>query len=534
MKRIDALVADVVRPMFESASLISRSLVAPLRDVRSAEHQELALKIATQGAVLLKNQGLLPIVKRTRSLAVIGDDAGGHVQTTEKYGGFVNDPHFAVRTPLDAISARARETRQDRICRRHPGNGAAADGSFQRADDGKWRWRWVTATWFGSADFTGPPLFSTTDPTVDLSRPPHGLPTVWSVRWQGRLTPPRTGRYRFSLSGGGDSALYINGHRVVLTVKQDFTSVTHGVVHLNAKLPAVVRIDYSMAATISPPTLQWGWQMPDELFTQAIAAAKRADTVAVFASDRVSEGGDRTDLKLPGDQDQMIAAVAAANPRTIVVLHTVGPVLMPWLPKVAAVIESWYPGEEAAGAIAAILFGDSNPSGKLPVTFPASETQGPDSNANRFPGVRGRVHYEEGLLVGYRYYDSQQQAPLFPFGFGLSYTSFEFGELQIETAVDRFIIEGTLRNSGHRDGAEVVQLYLGYPKDAEEPPWQLKGFQRVVLAPGEQQSFRFNVSRSDLAVWDERQHKWLIPSGKFQIGVGSSSRNLVRRAYIEL
>jgi len=322
LKRIDALVEDVVRPMFRLGLIDAPTLGSAGASVRSAEHQKLALKIASQGSVLLKNLGVLPLAQDTRSLAVIGDDAGAHVQTTEKYGGFVNDPQFAVRAPLEAISERARGLIKIEYATGTLGTGPLPTVPANALTPENRPGVGLTATWFGSADFNTP-LLTTTDPSVDLRQPPAGLPPVWSVRWQGRLTPPRTGRYRFSLSGGGDSTLYVNGHTVVRTLKQGFTSVTHGVVHLTAKRPVSVRIEYSMAPTISTPTLQWGWQIPDDLFTRAVAAAKRADTVVVFASDRVSEGGDRSDLKLPGDQDQLIAAVAAANPRTIVVLHTV-------------------------------------------------------------------------------------------------------------------------------------------------------------------------------------------------------------------
>jgi beta-glucosidase len=533
-KQLDALVEDVVRPMFRLGLVDNPAHGSATADVRSAKHQKLALEIATQGSVLLKNAGILPLTRSTRSLAVIGDDAGEHVQTTERYGGFVNDPNFKVRAPLEVIRERARGLTKIEYAPGTLGNGplptvpANVLSPANRSGEG------LTAAWFGSGDCSPPLVLTTTDPTVDLRQPPAGLPRVWSVRWQGLLTPPRSGRYRFSLSGGGDSALYVNGREVVRTVKQGFTSVTHGVIDLTARKPVSVRIDYSMAATISPPTLQWGWQIPDELFAQAIAAARRTDTVVVFASDQVSEGGDRTDLNLPGDQDQLITALAAANPHTIVVLHTVGPVLMPWLPKVAGVIESWYPGEEAGAAIAALLFGDSDPSGKLPMTFPASETQGPDATTQQFPGVHGRVRYAEDLLVGYRYYDSARKAPLFPFGFGLSYTTFKMSNLTIESAADKFTVEGTVRNSGRRPGAEVVQIYLGYPESAREPPWQLKGFERIALAPGEMQRFRFIVSRSDLAVWDDEHRHWFLPSGRFQIGVGSSSRDIAQRASIDL
>ena len=393
--------------------------------------------------------------------------------------------------------------------------------------------RGLSANWFGSSDFSHP-LFETLDSQVDLHQAPAGLPKVWSVRWTGFLTPPRSGRYRFSLSGGGDAALYLNDREVVRIVKQGFTSVSHGVIDLAAGERVAVRIDYSMAPTISPPGLQWGWQIPDTLLDQAVDAARSADAVIVFVSDRVSEGGDRTTLSLPGDQDQLIERVAAANPHTIVVLHTVGPVLMPWLHRVAAVLAAWYPGEEASAAIAALLFGDRNPSGKLPMTFPANENQGPDSHTAQFPGMEGRVEYAEDLQVGYRYYDSQRLAPLFPFGFGLSYTSFFIGKLKVERTNEGLVVSGVVRNSGARRGSEVVQVYVGYPAMSQEPPWQLKGFERVGLAPGELRHLRFVIKKSDLAIWDTDHSRWIEPAGRFQIGIGNSSRAIVQRAAVEL
>jgi beta-glucosidase len=236
-------------------------------------------------------------------------------------------------------------------------------------------------------------------------------------------------------------------------------------------------------------------------------------------------------LNLPGDQNQLIAAVAAANPNTVVVLHTVGPVLMPWLSQVAAVIEAWYPGEEAGGAIAGILFGDVDPSGKLPMTFPSSEVQGPDTTPEHFPGVDGTVTYAEELGVGYRYYDMTGHTPLFPFGFGLSYTRFGIGPVHVtRSGADAFRIEGSVTNIGRRDGATVVELYVGFPRSAGEPPWQLKGFNRIELAAGERRQFHFEIDRRALSVWDSALHRWTVPSGVFQIGVGSSSRDIERRS----
>ncbi len=532
--RLDSMVENVLRPVFRLGLDIAPP-GPPAASVRSAEHQALALKIAAQGAVLLKNTGILPLEKPLRTLAVIGDDASAHVQTTERYGGFVNDPHLPIRAPLAAISERAQGLMQVKYSAGTLGTAGLTPVPASVLSPQRGRGAGLTASWYGTADLSGSPVRTTLESSIDVHEAPAGLPPVWSVRWQGTLLPPSSGLYRFSLSGGGDATLYVNGREVARIAKQGFTAVAHGIITLVGGHAVPVRMDYAVAATISKPALQWGWQPADDLITRAVSAARSADAAVVFASDNVSEGGDRTQLNLPGDQDALIAAVAAANPRTIVVLHTVGPVLMPWLSHVRAVIEAWYPGEEAADAIAAVLFGDINPSGKLPMTFPASAAQGPDTRADRFPGVRGRVHYAESLRVGYRYYDAAKQVPLFPFGFGLSYTSFRVKDVHVARTSDaEVVVEGIIANTGTRAGAEVLQLYVGFPRGALEPPWQLKGFERIDLKAGERRAFRMVLDRKALAIWDGASRDWVVPSGKFQIRLGNSSRDTLHRAVVEL
>ncbi len=186
----------------------------------------------------------------------------------------------------------------------------------------------------------------------------------------------------------------VDGRPVAVMPKHSFRLVSHGIVDLAAGKPVTVRVEYSNAATISPPELRLGWEVPDtRLIDEAVAAARASDVAVVFVSDHVSEGADRTDLRLPGDQDALIEAVAAANPRTVVVLHTVGPVLMPWRDKVSGILAAWYPGEQAAESIAALLVGRANPSGKLPVTFPADEENGD----YRCGGTLSRHRYRRAL-----------------------------------------------------------------------------------------------------------------------------------------
>src|SRR6185437_3050530 len=189
---------------------------------------------------------------------------------------------------------------------------------------------------------------------------------------------------------------------------------------------------------------------------------------------------DRSTLALPGDQDALIEAVAAVNPRTIVVLDNGGPVLMPWLNRVAAVVEAWYPGQQFGAALAAVLFGDSDPGGRLPVTFPASDFQGPAPviRPDRYPGIDNEVRYGEGLLVGYRWYDATGQRPLFPFGYGLSYTRTRIDHLRVWSHGDDVTASVRVTNVGDRTGWAVPQAYVSFPRGAGEPPWQLKGYEK--------------------------------------------------------
>jgi beta-glucosidase len=262
--------------------------------------------------------------------------------------------------------------------------------------------------------------------------------------------------------------------------------------------------------------------------TSAVAAAQAANVAIVFAADNYGhEESDNTTLNLPNNQDALISAVAQANPNTIVVLNDNAAILMPWLNQVAGVFEGFYDGQEYGQAIAALLFGDVNPSGHLPVTFPTSLSAVPASTTAQWPGVNGQVQYSEGLDVGYRWYDANNVTPLFPFGFGLSYTSFSFGNLQVGALNNgQATVTATVTNTGSRAGTEVAQLYVGDPASAGEPPHQLKGFQRITLNPGASGTVTFTVTAHDLAHWDTTSGNWIASAGTYQILVGDSSRNL--------
>jgi beta-glucosidase len=260
----------------------------------------------------------------------------------------------------------------------------------------------------------------------------------------------------------------------------------------------------------------------------AVSLAQSSSVAIVFASDNYGhEEADNTSLNLPDNQDALISAVAAANPRTIVVLNDNSAILMPWLNQVAGVFEGFYDGQDWGTAIAALLFGDVNPSGHLPVTFPTSLSAVPASTPAQWPGTNGQVQYSEGLDIGYRWYDAGNVTPLFPFGFGLSYTTFSYSNLHVGALTgNQATVTATVTNTGSRAGTDVAQLYVGDPAAAGEPPHQLKGFQRVTLNPGAAATVTFTVTAHDLASWDTTSGNWIAGAGTYQILVGNSSRNL--------
>jgi beta-glucosidase len=242
-------------------------------------------------------------------------------------------------------------------------------------------------------------------------------------------------------------------------------------------------------------------------------------------------------MDLVGRQNELIARIAAANPRTVVVLQTGGPVTMPWLSQVPAVLQAWYPGQECGNAVADVLFGQVNPSGRLPQTFPVRLDDNPAFTS--YPGENGRVRYGEGIFVGYRYYEKKQIEPLFPFGYGLSYASFGYSNLRLSTASlapDRDLtVSIDVRNTSARAGQEVVQLYVRDPQARlMRPPKELKGFHKVFLQPGETTTVRLTLDMRALAYFDDANAAWIAEAGSFEVLVGSSSRDIRARATFTL
>jgi beta-glucosidase len=262
--------------------------------------------------------------------------------------------------------------------------------------------------------------------------------------------------------------------------------------------------------------------------SSAASLAASSSVAVVFVSKFESEGSDLSNIDLSSSDNSLISAVAAANSHTVVVVNSGSAVTMPWLPEVAGVLEAWYPGQEDGNAIAALLFGDVDPSGHLPVTFPASLSQVPASTTAQWPGSNGTVQYSEGLDVGYRWYDASNLTPLFPFGFGLSYTTFSFSSLSVGalTKGGAATVTATVTNTGSREGADVAQLYVTDPAASGEPPKQLEGFARVDLTPGQSKTVTFQLTQASLQYWNASSSAWATSAGNYTISVGDSDRNL--------
>jgi len=287
----------------------------------------------------------------------------------------------------------------------------------------------------------------------------------------------------------------------------------------------------------------------------AAAAAKGADVAIVFGYQWESEGMDLASLSLPVykgvDQNAVIAAVAAANPHTIVVLETGSPVTMPWVKAPAAILEAWYGGSDGADAVGNVLFGAVNPSGKLPNTFPLSEADlphpsitmpppasrhfsGPVSPAQRAAGLPPfDVTYDEGVKVGYKWYDAEHKQVLFPFGYGLSYTTFHYAGLHVAPS-GKVQVTFTLANTGKRAGAEIAEVYAALPAAAQEPPKRLVGWSKVELNPGEKRTVTVEIDRKYLSIFDVQKNDWSLLPGQYTFMVGGSSQNLPLKATVDL
>ncbi|HET7824394.1 MAG TPA: glycoside hydrolase family 3 C-terminal domain-containing protein, partial [Anaeromyxobacter sp.] len=539
-----------------------RVSVEPLRE---ADDGARAREIAEQGAVLLKNGGgLLPLSPGAlHSIAVIGADAPN--ASTQGGGAARVEPTYTV-SPLDAIRARAGggvrvewAEGTDPVMPADLLPGPTPIPSSVLTPPGDPSVHGLKAEYWTNPGFEGAPDDVQIDREVAASAgffsyesvhagsapplsPRYAL-TKFSARWTGFLTAPATGDYRLTLTSRGRGWVWLDGALVIDHSDEHELATRSATVHLAAGEAHALEVRYSAD---SPDIgvkvdlggdVKLGWDMPPGATTPAVrdaaSLAARSDVAVVVVRDYGTEERDRPSLALPQAQDELVRAVAAANPRTVVVLTTGQPASMPWLDAVPAVLEAWYAGQEQGNAIARILFGDVNPSGKLPITFPRTLDGTPFGGTPASDG--GTVGYAEGVLVGYRWYDASGVDPLLPFGFGLSYTTFRYDGLEVEpgpTARDasgtaRGRVSFTVTNTGERAGAEVAQVYVGTCSGApDDPPKVLAGFAKVELAPGQSARVSADVAPEALSRWDESGHAWQVPACAVPVQVASSSRDV--------
>jgi beta-glucosidase len=500
--------------------------------------EELPRKVAAEAIVLLKNEGnLLPLnPDRPQTIAVIGENA--HWAQIMGGGSSQVNPHRAV-SPLAGIQQHVSEDVTV----------SYAVGTFIHRLPPLVEPGWLTTAtgepgltlnYYHNLELSGDPThtgivgkselswFGTVNPFVD--------PRHFSLRLQGILTVPESGDYQLHLWGIGPARLLLDGQVVIdhWQYEGDPNPKAAVLIPLQANKPTSLLIEY-----ITSPDSRWRIlrlgclpPMPADPLQTAVDLAAKADVAVVVAGltrEWESEGFDRENMKLVRQQDELIARIVEANPNTVVVLNVGSPVEMPWLDAVPAVLQQWYGGQDAGHALADVLFGDVNPSGKLPTTYPRRLQDNP-AYVN-YPGENGQVHYGEGIFVGYRYYDKKEIEPLFPFGHGLAYTTFAYDNLRLNGTKfgpgDEIVVQVDVTNTGSRAGQEVVQLYV---RDEESrlvrPLQELKAFAKVALQPGKTQTVTLTLNQQSLAYYDPAQAVWVTEPGEFTLLVGSSSRDI--------
>jgi beta-glucosidase len=536
---VDDSVRRILRTIIR-VGVLDGPLTQDHSQVNSPAHSDLALEVASKGIILLKNDhNILPLDReKIKSIALIGEP--GHklqvgalgsprvtpAKTTELIDGL---QHLTDgRIPLHFVGGQ--------------GNGDLLPASAVTLPDNASA-HGFRAEYFKNAELSGEPALVRTDNEINLvmsDSPAPGISRrIFSVRWTGNLSVPVSGPYVLAFTGD-------DGYRVFLDDKQLIDKWEHGApttrtsqVQLQAGKTYALRAEFFQDGGDYQARLAWR-RTDQPMYADAIAAAKSSDVAIVCVSTMGTEGegNDRPSMDLPNEQTALIRAVAAVNRRTIVVLNNGTPVTMTdWLKSVPGVIEAWFPGQEGGAAIASILFGDVNPSGKLPDTLAANRSDYPDF-AN-FPGTNHVENYAEDIYVGYRHFDKANVQPLFPFGYGLSYTTFKYKNLSLSSttlAPDGSITARVdVTNAGKRAGEEVAQLYIHDPKPViDRPVRELKGFAKIALQPGETKTVEFKIKPRDLAYFDMPGHQWKANAGDYEIEIGVSSRDIRLKKAVNL
>ena len=588
---VDEKVRNILRPLIGMGQAENPVGVA---EFAVDQHHDVAQAIAEDGMVLLRNDGILPLrgVRRVALIGPDVDawsaQGGGSSQVNPTRG---VSPFDGLRRALGDEVDIVVEHGSDPVT---PGAllpGADPIGSsFFRAPSGEVG---LHAEYWTNPSFDGEPLVSRIDGQVELMHGFHNFPgfnaasaryeklptelnAQMSARYTGTLTVPVTGSYRFVITTLGSYTFELDGRVVAASGSAEVVADTDAVIDLVAaeavaESPAedeprpygwggdggqpdvsvdevVVRLqagraygirmsyaaDHPSQGFLLGAKLRLGWVPPAGVFSPDVAraaeAAAAADVAVVVVRSYEAEADDRPSMQLPCGQNDLIRAVLAANPRTVVVLMTGAPVdVTGWGADPAALLQAWYPGQAQGDALARVLTGAAEPGGRLPLTLPVALSQTPARDARTYPGVDGRVHYDEGVLVGYRAFDAHDLEPAFPFGHGLGYTTWEFEDLVVvpSDGDEAGTATVTVRNTGGRPGAVVVQVYAGdVVAPVPMPPQQLAGFAKMRVDAGGSERVTVRIPRRTVSYYDVDAHGWAPAAGTAEIRVGASSRDI--------
>ena len=499
------------------------------------EHRALIRRAGAECAVLLKNEAILPLAEPKGKIAVIGPNA--KVARIMGGGSSQLNPHYRI-SPWDGLVDRLGEEKLAYApgCQNH---------RWEPVISGE-----IKVEFFAKGDLGGE-VVSTKELHVSVDylfpEPVEGKigRNNFSCRASMTYTATESGLHSFGLHSAGRSRLKIDGYTVVdiwdewekgRTFFEEGCDERTNLFELEAGKSYELEMEFQTvpAASLVNPAFRFGVSRPfgDTAIKEAAEIAKNCETVLLFvgrSGEWDTEGSDLENIKLPGRQDELVKEVVAVNPNTVVVLQTGGPVEMPWLESVPAVLQAWYPGQEVGNAVADILFGDIEPAGRLPQSFPRRWSDNPTQSDDPkvYPGTNGIVRYEEGLFIGYRHYDATGIVPLFPFGHGLGFTNFQISKIEAvesESFVDALV---TVKNIGPRQGTTVVQLYVS-DQNAKviRPKKELKGFQKITVPAGEEKTISIQLTSRDFAFFDVEQSLWQVASGEFILSAGFSAENL--------
>ncbi len=512
------------------------------------KHRSLIRRAASESMVLLKNaNNILPLEKqKLKSIALIGPN----VKTAQVMGGGSAQvsAHYLVN-PFEGL--------QNAV-----GNDVTLGYELGCTNhkllpklEAKQTQTGFKLEYFNNLDASGEAVYvgvvNSSEQMLAGEIAPGVNPTAFSARISSNFTPDQTGIHQFSVQSVGKTRFLVDGQEIIdnwtsQTKGESFfgfgSSEVIGSMMLEAGKTYDLRLEFAKTDAFLFAAFRLGHLPPiaSDAIDRAATLAANSDVALVFVGtngDWETEGHDRKNLELPGTQAELIERVAAANPNTIVVLQTGSPIVMPWLEKVAGVVQAWFPGQECGNSIADVLFGVVNPGGKLTQTYPLRLEDNPAFI--NYPGDNGRVYYGEGIYVGYKYYEKKDVSTLFPFGFGLSYSSFEYKNLRLSAsnlAPDQSLsVQVDITNTSARAGQEIVQVYVrDVISSVHRPNKELKNFSKVMLEPGETKTVTITLTREAFAYWDDLRHAWVAEAGEFEVLVGSSSADIRARASFEL